>query len=343
MPIRLSLVTTATSVGGAWRNVVDLADGLRDRGHDVVVGLSSEATAPRAEAHRRGLTVCSLTESLERRNQIWHMHLHNTYDPKALTLIAARRTRGPVVTTEHLPHFNGSDRALLDERDVRTTMTEPMKTLAKRASIATCDAVIIPSERVTEFFKQRYQLGDSRKLHFVPYGITPTADPVPVPDEPIGTIIASGSFIVQKGFDLLLEATRRSRASWHLVILGDGAHRVRLAEEIDSTLPGRVSLPGWRDDPAPWVKQARAICLPSRWETLPFAAIEAQMAGRPVVAFGVDGIPEIVEDGVTGLVVSPGDVDGLATALDALGISRGRRGWGSPGENAPSRTSALAT
>jgi glycosyltransferase involved in cell wall biosynthesis len=50
-------------------------------------------------------------------------------------------------------------------------------------------------------------------------------------------------------------------------------------------------------------------------EGLPYAAIEALAAGRPVVGFPTAGIPEVVVDGETGLLVPPGDVDGLAQAL----------------------------
>jgi hypothetical protein len=58
--MRISLVMTATSLGGVWRNVVHLAEGLRERGHDVRLGLSAEADRPRNEAHDRGLPVCTL-------------------------------------------------------------------------------------------------------------------------------------------------------------------------------------------------------------------------------------------------------------------------------------------
>ncbi len=316
--MRLSLAMTATSLGGVWHNVIDLAEGLRERGHDVRLGLSAHATAPRVDALEREFTVCSLRESVDPRNEIWHLHLHDTYEVQAMALIAARRALGPVVVTEHLPHFNGSDRSLLGEQDIRTALTARVKTTAKRSSIAACNAVIVPSERVTEFVRHRYRLGASAKLHTVPLGVPTTPEPTSILGDPIGGVLASGSIIHQKGFDLLIEAARLAKVPWRLVILGDGPHRASLAQQIEGPLADRVVLAGRQADPTPWVQRARVICLPSRWETFPYAALEAQLAARPVVAFAVDGIPEIIEDTVTGVLVDPGDVEGLAAALDAL-------------------------
>jgi glycosyltransferase involved in cell wall biosynthesis len=315
--MRISLVMTATTVGGVWRNVVHMAEGLRDRGHDVRIGLSPEAEGPRVEAYERDFTLSTVLESLDPRVEIWHIHLHDTYDPRAAALIAARRALGATVATEHLSHFNGSDRSLLSEGR-RSATTAPVKTVLKRASIATCSAVIIPSVRVSEFFRRRYHLGATSKVHSIPNGVPAQREVQPMTEEPIGRVLASGSLGFQKGFDLLAEAAALSTVQWPLAILGEGAHRHGLEQELGDLMGTRAVLPGWQDDPLAWVEQARVVCLPSRWETLPFAAIEAQLAARPVVAFAVDGIPEIVEHEVTGILVEPGDIPGLAGALDRL-------------------------
>jgi glycosyltransferase involved in cell wall biosynthesis len=319
--MRISLAMTGVSVGGTWHHILHLAEGLRERGHDVRLGLDEAAATPRSEARERDFPIYTLYESLARDVDIWHLHLHNTYDPQAATLLATRRARGPTVATEHLAHFNGSDRALLPSGP-RSAATAPAKTVLKRMSIATCDAVIVPSERVTRFFRARYHLGDTTKIHSIPLGVPPQREAQPIPEDPVGRIIASGSIITQKGFDLLAEAVRLADVDWPLTILGDGPHRAHLEQQLDGLLDSRVALPGWQDDPLAWLDRARVVCLPSRWETFPFAAIEAQLAARPVVAFAVDGIPEIVEHDVTGILVEPGDVRGLALALDRLASER---------------------
>lgn len=137
--MRISLVMTSASLGGVWRHIVHLAEGLRERGHDVRLGLSTQAGGPRSEAQARCFPVSTLHASIDPRVDIWHVHLHDTYDPHTACLLAARHALGPTVCTEHLAHFNGSDRTLLAEGR-RSMVTAPVKTILKRISISTCDA-----------------------------------------------------------------------------------------------------------------------------------------------------------------------------------------------------------
>jgi glycosyltransferase involved in cell wall biosynthesis len=90
---------------------------------------------------------------------------------------------------------------------------------------------------------------------------------------------------------------------------------------------GAVELPGLvvrKYMPAEY-ERADVVCLPSRREGLPMALLEGMAFGRPVVATSVGGIPDLVEDGVTGLLVAPGDVDGLTAALLELAADPARR------------------
>jgi glycosyltransferase involved in cell wall biosynthesis len=79
-----------------------------------------------------------------------------------------------------------------------------------------------------------------------------------------------------------------------------------------------VHLVGYQRNVVDWLALADVSVLPSFYEGLPLAAIESSAAGRPVVATAVDGTPEVVLHGRTGLLVSPGDVTGLAAAIDQL-------------------------
>src|SRR2546423_4204923 len=80
------------------------------------------------------------------------------------------------------------------------------------------------------------------------------------------------------------------------------------------------------------MREAEVLCLPSRWESCPYTALEAMAEGRAVVASEVDGLDEIVEHDRTGLLVAPENPAALASALDALAEERercaelGRRG-----------------
>lgn len=119
-----------------------------------------------------------------------------------------------------------------------------------------------------------------------------------------------------KGVRDLPPAIDRCEEPVYLVLAGDGPERAALEAEFgdDATLLG--SLPY---DHVPAVYHAAdAIVLPSYTEGLPRVVLEAQATGTPVVATDVGGVPEVVADRETGLLVEPGDVAGLAGAIDDL-------------------------
>jgi glycosyltransferase involved in cell wall biosynthesis len=107
--------------------------------------------------------------------------------------------------------------------------------------------------------------------------------------------------------------------SLHVLIVGDGDLRPSL-ERLAQTLgiAPRVRFAGFRRD-IPAVLQAMDVAvLPSRFEGMGRAVIEAQAAGCPVVASRVGGIPDVIEHERTGLLVPPGDAAALAQAVERL-------------------------
>jgi glycosyltransferase involved in cell wall biosynthesis len=99
-------------------------------------------------------------------------------------------------------------------------------------------------------------------------------------------------------------------------IAGDGALRPRVEALIDELgLQERVKLLGWRRDVADLLHAMDAFLLTSLHEGLPRAVLQAMAAGVPVVATAVDGTPEVVEDGVTGLLFPPARPDLAAERL----------------------------
>lgn len=83
-------------------------------------------------------------------------------------------------------------------------------------------------------------------------------------------------------------------------------------------LAGRVVLAGFRRDVPELLQRMRIVCLTSHTEGTPNVVLEAMAAGRPVVATRVGGVPELITDGVNGLLVEPGDAEGLARAIVRL-------------------------
>ncbi|TAN21958.1 MAG: glycosyltransferase [Acidobacteria bacterium] len=127
----------------------------------------------------------------------------------------------------------------------------------------------------------------------------------------------------QKGHALLLEALARLRAaggaSFRLVCLGEGSLHARLQQQAQSLgLGAQVLFPGYCTHVAAWLAVADLFVLPSHYEGLPLAAMEAAAAGCVIVATAVDGTPEVVGDGRNGLLVPPGNAGALAQALGRL-------------------------
>ncbi len=94
---------------------------------------------------------------------------------------------------------------------------------------------------------------------------------------------------------------------------------VSLQDRIEALgLQGKIIYVGYRTDVPVLIKRMTVFCLTSDYEGMPNVILEAMVAGRPVVATRVGGIPELVQDGVTGLLVEPGDVAGFARAVSFL-------------------------
>jgi glycosyltransferase involved in cell wall biosynthesis len=126
----------------------------------------------------------------------------------------------------------------------------------------------------------------------------------------------------QKGHSVLLRAMAVLKAefpSLRLVMLGDGSLREQLQNEArELGIESSILMPGHSPDVRQWMSVADVCVLPSFAEGLPLFAIECLAMQRPMVASAVDGTPEIVVDGETGLTVPPGDVVALVKAIAEL-------------------------
>src|SRR4051794_8870392 len=148
-------------------------------------------------------------------------------------------------------------------------------------------------------------------------------------------ILYAGRPVAEKGVLTLLDAAARFPPGLRLRLVGTGRLLARVRERVAAEdLP--VDVLGGTDPAgvAAHLQGATAAVLPALWwENCPMAVLEAGAAGVPVVASTVGGIPELVEDGGTGLLVPPGDAAALAAAVTRLardpGAARvmGRRAW----------------
>jgi len=122
-----------------------------------------------------------------------------------------------------------------------------------------------------------------------------------------------------KGHDVLLRAAVlvvQCVPEAHFLIVGDGTRRLeleRLAHDLG--LAGHVTFAGHQEDVAAVLRHCDIFAFPSYMEASPNAVLEAMASRLPVVASNVGGIPEVIQDGVSGLLTPAGDSDALAAAL----------------------------
>jgi glycosyltransferase involved in cell wall biosynthesis len=136
-------------------------------------------------------------------------------------------------------------------------------------------------------------------------------------DDPV--LIVLGRLEPQKGHHVLLEAlpmVRRNFPTVRLVCVGDGSRRSALEDQVVRLgLADTVRFVGHQSNVADWLALGDVTVLPSFFEGLPLVPMESLAAGRPIVASAVDGTPEIVISGKTGITVPAGDVAALGDAV----------------------------
>jgi glycosyltransferase involved in cell wall biosynthesis len=160
------------------------------------------------------------------------------------------------------------------------------------------------------------------RCHIVPNGIeiaryAATFRQPPPPGS--RSVLCVGRLTRQKGQDVLLRALpmlRQAVGPVTVTLLGEGPERERLAAlATELKVADAVRFVGIAKDVRPHLAAADAFVLPSRFEGLPFALLEAMAAGVPAVATAVDGSADVIRDGANGLLVPPEDPAALARAL----------------------------
>jgi glycosyltransferase involved in cell wall biosynthesis len=242
----------------------------------------------------------------------------HTHDRRSGLLVRpAARARGAAVfhTYHGLPHQVAG---LVDGRPAEVSGAHAAWLvhgyLAMESALAMLGQVIVPSRAVARFLvAHRFPAG---RLHVVPNGIDlRRSEPGPA-HEPL--VVGTAAILEhRKGVDVLLDACARVDTPVRVEIFGDGSLRGDLEEQarvlgVDAQFHGRV------DDVRARLEGLDIFVLPSRDENLPMALLEAMAAAVPPVATRVGGVPELVVDGESGLLVAVDDVDGLAAAIASL-------------------------
>lgn len=161
------------------------------------------------------------------------------------------------------------------------------------------------------------------KIRVIPNGLPDSVQPLsraPGNGEWLAGYV--GRLSSEKGPDLFLDALIPLCLRYpqlHAVMLGDGPELPALRARIEAAgLCKRIRLPGFQHDMRAWMGRLDALVISSRTEGTPMILLEAMQDGVPVVAFGVGGIPDVIEHGRSGLLARPLAVDELAAQLAAL-------------------------
>ncbi|MFA5193511.1 MAG: glycosyltransferase, partial [Verrucomicrobiia bacterium] len=153
--------------------------------------------------------------------------------------------------------------------------------------------------------------------------------PEPAAQDPQPTVVFVGRLVAEKDPMNLLEALRLVAARLpqaQFEIIGNGPFKLEMEARIQSSsLESNIKLLPATADIRPALRRAWVFVLPSASEASPNAIIEAMAMGLPVVATRVGGIPELVVDGITGLLVEPHNPASLAEAIVTLLTDETRR------------------
>lgn len=256
--------------------------------------------------------------------EISHVHAHFASHPAAAAFIIHRLTGVPFSFTAHGSDIH-RDRTMLSEKVAEASFVVPISDFNKEVIIEACDGryadkmIVIHCGVDTDHFRPQNEDAATGAR-------APQADSAARPL----TICCIGTLHEVKGQHYLIEACRllkERNVAFRCHFIGDGPDRAALEEQCEQAgISEWVTFHGQqtRAEVAGILRVADVVAAPSvpssdgRREGIPVALMEAMSTGLPVVASRLSGIPELVEDEVSGLLTPPGDAAALAGALERL-------------------------
>jgi len=331
--MRIALVAPLVSaiaqpyLGGAQALLADLAQGLRRRGHTVILFARSGSSVPgvfieqidvpesvrpadfsRAQPEgsagagffaQANLFLALFLSLRQRVHEFDVIHAH-AFDWPAFACSALVRDI-PVVHTLHLPAISPEINAALR---VLHEQGHPVTLVTVSHACARAYAAYTPMD---------YVIYNGLDVDAIPFSPEPLAE---------APLLFAGRIAPEKGVEAAIEIA--ARAGCRLLIAGGIYDRRYFDERIAPGLQAageRVTYLGQLERPALWniMGQSLGLLFPSEWdEPFGLAAVEAMAAGTPVIAYRRGAVAEVISDGETGFLVAPGDIAQAAALVDDL-------------------------
>jgi glycosyltransferase involved in cell wall biosynthesis len=324
------VITRSDVIGGASVHLLDLARGVQDAGHEVLLVVGGGGIFIE-RAKERGLTCVSANHLVRPLNIIsdfrcylelkhivlaWKPELIHAHSSKAgiVGRIVAKKLSIPCVFTAHGWAFTEGvsksrrvlyhwiERAVANLASKIITVSDYDRSLALTSGVGSADLIVtihngMPS--VEEGFS------------------------IAGPSE-ITRLIMVARFDAQKDQAFLVRALASlTLHDWSMEFVGDGPtmpHVKQLVSQLN--LQDKIFFSGACSDVSERLSRSDVFCLISNWEGLPLTVLEAMRSGLPVIASRVGGVPEAVEQQETGILVDKHDHNGLVSALSTLIGSR---------------------
>lgn len=321
MKIKVMEIIGSLQTGGAEKQVVSLLNGLDSerfqkhivcfKNSDTPFGkmLGDDVIRHYVHLARRGQIGCVRRLAALFRKVRPHVVQSHMFHTNLYAVVAAKLAGVPVtITTEHGKNLWKNSFHHLIERHI----ISPFSTLR-----------VAVSQDIRNI-RIRARDVEAEKIVVVPPCVEIPAEAVRCRQKLPLRFGAIGRMVDAKDYPTLIRAYAKfmeSGTKSELVFLGDGPERLRLERMAAELGVGQsVQFPGFQTDVNGWLKSMDIVVFSSIREGIPVAMLEAMAVGVPVVATRVGGIPEVIRDGVDGMLVESGNSDEIARALTRLAI-----------------------
>ena len=333
--MKLLYVITKSEIGGAQSHVRALASAARAAGHEVILACG-QAGWLTEEMARLGIR----TVELHGLRRSWNPLTARRYKTALRRLLAAER---PDVV-----HFHSSN-AMLGLRTARRADPKPLlvatvhglsllhpgwkkSSILKSAYRIVLRHLLAVADRVVFVCRADLHQALAQRLVrpenaiVIPNGTRPHPPLLPRAEArqrlnlpPEGFVFGAVSrFEYAKNVSLLVRAFGQAKLVAQLALIGTGPEEQAVRAAAAEAAPESIIFAGAVAEASRYLKALDVLVLPSRYEGLPYAVLEAMAAGVPVIASAVGGVPELIENGETGLLVPPENPEALADALNRL-------------------------